>query len=127
VHTEAAARIYAHPAKTFVLATGGILGGGINSYSDGSLHEAVFNSPVKVHPDRKNWHRREFFDSRGHLVFQSGILVDQKLRPVDLSNSPLYANLLAVGTTLAGGDYLRNLARRVSVNRLSHQNRHLKN
>jgi len=110
VHTEAAARIYAHPAKNFVLATGGILGGGIISHSEGSLHEVIFDAPVKVSAERKEWHRRDFFDPRGHLVFQSGIPVDEKFRPVDLSNSPLFANLTAAGSTLAGGDYLREFS-----------------
>jgi glycerol-3-phosphate dehydrogenase len=110
VHTEAAARVYAHPAKNFVLATGGILGGGIISHSEGSLHEVIFDAPVKFPAERKEWHRRDFFDPRGHLIFQSGIPVDEKFRPVDLSNSPLFANLTAAGSTLAGGDYLREFS-----------------
>jgi glycerol-3-phosphate dehydrogenase subunit B len=107
VYTEAAARTFAHPAKNFVLATGGILGGGIIPYSDGSFHEAVFKAPVKVPPDRRDWYRRDFFDPGGHLVFQSGLSVDQSFRPTDMSDSPLFANLLAVGSTLNGADYLR--------------------
>jgi glycerol-3-phosphate dehydrogenase subunit B len=107
VHTEAAARVFAHPAKTFVLATGGILGGGIISHSEGSLHEVIFDAPVKVVTEQKDWYRRAFFDPGGHPIFQSGISVDEKLRPLDLADSPLYANLMAVGATLAGGDYLR--------------------
>jgi glycerol-3-phosphate dehydrogenase subunit B len=107
LHTEAAARKYVHPAKTFVLATGGILGGGIISNPDGSLQETIFDLHVKSPPERRDWHQRNFFDPKGHPIFQSGIPVDDRFRPIDQSGLPYFPNLLTVGTTLAGGDFLR--------------------
>jgi glycerol-3-phosphate dehydrogenase subunit B len=107
VYTEAAARTYFHPAKTFVLATGGILGGGIVSHPDGTVHETIFDLHLKTPPNQRDWFQRNFFEPEGHPIFQSGIPVNEKLHPVDQSDSPRFANLMAVGTTLAGGDYLR--------------------
>ncbi len=46
VSSEAAARNKKHIAEKFILASGGLLGGGMSAGYDGNLHELIFDLPV---------------------------------------------------------------------------------
>lgn len=107
VWTEAAARRVPHRARAFVLATGGILGGGIVAQQDGTLREVVFGLPVEGEEDRSRWFHRDFLDPRGHPVYRAGLAADKDFRPTDASGRPLYTNLFVAGTTLAGAEVIR--------------------
>ena len=97
VWSQAAARRRAHPAHHFVLATGGILGGGLTTTPEGLVRETVFGLPVSAPPTRAAWFAREFLAPTGHPIFQ----------PVDPSGQTLYENLWVVGADLAGCDPIR--------------------
>ena len=105
--SEAAARRKYHSAKTFILATGGILGGGITGDQNGNLHEMVFNLPLSAPIERLDWFKPLFFDSSGHPVYQSGARVNSILQPTNDNGQSVFANLFVTGSTLAGGDFLR--------------------
>jgi glycerol-3-phosphate dehydrogenase subunit B len=107
VWTEAAARRLSHRATTFVLATGGILGGGITADHEGQVREVVFGLPLSAPLDRSEWFRRGFLDPSGHPIYQTGLAVNAALQPVDEEGQILYQNLHAVGTTLAHCEALR--------------------
>ncbi len=107
VWTEAAARLKPHRARTFVLATGGLLGGGIVAEPDGTLREVIFGLPVEGPHERVQWFRLDFLTPAGHPVYSSGLAVDEHFRPVDADGAPVYTNLFAAGTTLAGGEVVR--------------------
>jgi anaerobic glycerol-3-phosphate dehydrogenase len=62
VWTEAAARRLAHRATSFVLATGGILGGSITADHGGQVREVVLDLPLSAPPDRSEWFRRGFLE-----------------------------------------------------------------
>ena len=107
VSTEAAARNKAHRASSFILATGGILGSGIFADHAGKVSEVVFNLPVSAPEEQAQWLEREFLGLVGHPIYRSGLTVDSSFRPITQSDDTLFENLFAAGTTLAGGDYVR--------------------
>jgi glycerol-3-phosphate dehydrogenase len=104
VYSEAAARRKAHRASHFVLATGGILGGGINLAFNGEAHETVFGLPVCLPADRRAWFNPIFLNDIGHPLYRSGVRVDQNFQPLTEEGEVVYKNLYAAGCTLADFD-----------------------
>ncbi|MFN3332724.1 MAG: FAD-binding protein, partial [Caldilinea sp.] len=93
-----------HRASAFLLATGGVLGGGFDSNHEGCFWETVFDLPLTVPQDRKQWFRPLFLDERGQPAFRGGVAVNDALQPVDAAGAPVYANLWAAGGLLAHAD-----------------------
>jgi glycerol-3-phosphate dehydrogenase subunit B len=106
VQSEAAARQKMNRAAKFILATGGILGGGFASGYEGELRETIFGIPLQAPQGREAWFGRDFLDPGGHPIFRSGVAVDASLHAVDERGRVLYENLFAAGTGLAGADFL---------------------
>jgi glycerol-3-phosphate dehydrogenase subunit B len=106
VQSEAAARQKSNQAAKFVLATGGVLGGGFVGTAEGELRESIFGLALDAPERRDGWFSHEFLDPHGQPLFRSGIRVDAHLRPADENGQALYENLFAAGTGLAGGDFL---------------------
>lgn len=107
VYTSTAARPQPHRSQKYVLATGGILGGGITTNSVGEIREVVFDLPVTAPDSRRDWFRRDFLDKRGHPIYQSGLTVNAQFQPVNDGNAPVYENVYAAGTTLAHCEVIR--------------------
>ena len=107
IFSETAARNRAHRYRQYVLATGGILGGGITADHAGNVREVVFDLPLDTPESQLDWFRRDFMDPEGHPIYRSGIVVDDRLQPVGDDKRVLYQNLYAAGTTLAGCDAIR--------------------
>ncbi|MBP8000152.1 MAG: glycerol-3-phosphate dehydrogenase subunit GlpB [Chloroflexi bacterium] len=107
VMTEAAGRARPHRADRFVLATGGILGGGIVTDYAGRGREAVFDLPLTLPTDRRTWFKQDFMDADGHPIYRAGIHVNAEFQPINENNQPLYHNLYAIGTTLAHAEAIR--------------------
>ena len=107
VLTAAAVRRKRTAGDAFVLATGGLLGGGIVGGHDGSLREVVFGLPVHGPQNRAEWLRVDFDDPAGHPVFRAGLVVDEQLRPVDRDGGPLLENVHVAGGALAGAEAVR--------------------
>lgn len=103
IHTEAASRTLRLAADRFVLATGGIGGGGIRAGADGRLHERVFDLAVSA-PPREAW----FSDDPlvPHPLEAAGIATDEDLRPLDPSGKVALENVHVIGSALAGMHYL---------------------
>jgi glycerol-3-phosphate dehydrogenase subunit B len=105
--TEAAGRRKSHQARRFILATGGILGGGLKAERDGGIYDTALGLPTFPLLPSHEWFQREFLSPEGHPVFKVGIASNPEFQPVDsLGNRP-YTNLRIAGATLAGGDYIR--------------------
>ncbi len=104
VETETSARPLKHRARNFLLATGGILGGGINTDHTGKVAEAVFDLPLVSPPAREAWFRTRFFDAAGHPIFRSGVQVNCDFQPVNARGARVYANVWAAGGILAHAD-----------------------
>jgi glycerol-3-phosphate dehydrogenase subunit B len=76
VYSEAAARLKPHRAESFVLATGGFLGGGLVGEPDGNLREIVFGLPVQGTSSRSQWFSPQFLEANGHPIFRAGIRIN---------------------------------------------------
>ena len=105
VWTRAAVREQGHSAERFVLATGGIGGGGLRAEYDQPLRETALDLPVRQPFSREGWFAADV--AAIQPVFTAGIAVDQDLRPVDAAGAPIAANLRVAGAALAGADLIR--------------------
>ncbi|MEF8775363.1 MAG: glycerol-3-phosphate dehydrogenase subunit GlpB [Haloarculaceae archaeon] len=88
-------------AGAFVLATGGLTGGGIRSDRT-SVREPLFGCHVEAPPDRYDWFDDEFFGT--HPFAHFGVRTDDQLRPLDPDGTPEFDNLRAAGAVLGGYD-----------------------
>jgi len=105
--SEAAARSVSHCAQAYVLATGGILGGGIITSNDGYAQEAIFGLPVNIPYPFSRWLNRQFLSPEGHPIFQAGLKINPSFQPVSAIGKPAYHNLYAAGNLLANCDPIR--------------------
>jgi glycerol-3-phosphate dehydrogenase len=99
IYTESASRPQKHTARNFILATGGILGGGISSNHAGKVYDPIFDLQVKSPPDFMDWAHREFLHPDGQPIMSAGVQVRQNFQTE-------YENLYAIGGTLSG-DFVR--------------------
>lgn len=93
-------------ARCFVLATGRFSGGGLCADRE-IIRETLFGIPVSQPEKRKNWHDVNLFHQEGHKVNQAGLLTDNMFRPLDNRGKPVFKNLYAAGSILAGNDWTR--------------------
>lgn len=107
VETATSARPMKHYAKHFLLATGGVLGGGFSSDHTGRFWETIFNLPLTVPQDRSQWFRHQFLHPQGQPVFAGGVCVNGQFQPVDPNGTVLYNNLWAAGSVIARADAIR--------------------
>ena len=91
-----------HPADVVILATGGILNGGLVFQQDGSVQESVFDIPVNYDEGRDCWTTTSPIDSQPYSGY--GILVNDQLRPLGTKMTPIFDNLYAAGGLLGGAD-----------------------
>ncbi len=105
VRTEAAAREARYVADAYLLATGGIAGGGLRTDHTGAIVETAFGLPVRAPAARADWFGPRF--SGGQPIHHAGIATDAALRPIDRAGAPLYDNVVVAGAALGGADLLR--------------------
>ncbi|MBS1253213.1 MAG: Anaerobic glycerol-3-phosphate dehydrogenase subunit B [Anaerolineales bacterium] len=104
VASETTARPLKHHAANFLLATGGILGGGFDSDYTGRVWETIFDLPLTTPQKRSEWFRPKFLDPAGHPVYRGGVRVNKQFQPVKADGAPVYENLWAAGGCLAQAD-----------------------
>jgi glycerol-3-phosphate dehydrogenase subunit B len=107
VITEAAARQVAHHADNYIIASGGILGGGIITFENGYAQETIFNIPLSTPKSRIDWFNDQFLSKKGHPIHSIGLNVDNELHPVDDSMQVIYKNLYAAGNIIGNCDPIR--------------------
>lgn len=107
IETETSARPLRHEARGFLLATGGVLGGGIASDYRGNAWETAFRLPLAMPAEGEPWFRPHFFDPAGHPFFRAGVAVNRQFQPVDASGAPVFGNVWAAGGLLAHADPIR--------------------
>jgi glycerol-3-phosphate dehydrogenase subunit B len=101
VVAQTAGRPLTYRAQSFVLATGGFASGGLELDSSGKIREAVFDLPVAGVPGpTRPPFETGYFDE--HAISRAGVAVDERMRPVNGKDGPVYENLHAVGATLSG-------------------------
>jgi glycerol-3-phosphate dehydrogenase len=97
VYTEAAARHNSFYADHYILATGGILGGGFSRQFTGEVRELVFDLPVTIPPE-----------SQAQGIYRrlqlAGIQVNQQFQPILENGETCLENVWCVGTCLYQSD-----------------------
>jgi glycerol-3-phosphate dehydrogenase subunit B len=83
------------------------LGGGIVADRFGNIRENIFNFPCVGPATQSDWFSPQFLNYSGQAVFLSGVAVNREMKPIDPLDKTIYDNLAIAGTTLSGGDYLR--------------------
>ena len=94
-------------ADTYILATGGLYGGGIASDYTGALREAIFGLPLQAPPDGpEGWFGPRFLGPDAHAVHTAGVRANARMQPVDAAGRVVLANARVAGRLLAGYDSL---------------------
>lgn len=107
VDLHAASRHHRIRTGAVVLATGGIVGGGLVATADGRIVEPLLDLPVEA-PGVDAWLDRDALAPEGHPIEAVGIRTDAALRPLDPgTDRPILANVHVAGALLAGGRALR--------------------
>lgn len=91
-------------ADDFILATGGIYGGGLIA-GIGSLKEPIFNIDIEVPEVQTDWSDKKLFSKGKQLFAQFGIEVNNNLVPITKDGKQIIDNLKIVGRNLAGYDF----------------------
>ncbi len=99
---QATGREYQKKARAFVLATGGILAGGIE-LGEGTAKEAVFGLNLPVPENVDQWTNAEIFGQ--HPITRLGVQVDSDMRVQDSDKKALFKNVFFAGRTLGGYDF----------------------
>jgi len=111
VLTDASTCQAIHKADAFVLASGGILGGGIATNPPGSskniIRETALGLPIQTQWERREWFKQKFIEPEGHPIFRVGLEVNEHLQPVDKAGNLYFDNLFAIGGVLANCDPVR--------------------
>ncbi|QCC53000.1 glycerol-3-phosphate dehydrogenase subunit GlpB [Halapricum salinum] len=89
-------------ADQYVLATGGLVGKGVESDREG-VREPVFDCHVPHPEDRYAWFDLDVFGDHPFALF--GVDPDPELRPKDAEGDPEFENLRAAGSVLGGFDF----------------------
>lgn len=89
-------------ADQYILATGGLVGKGVQSNRDG-VFEPIFDCHVPHPNDRYAWFDSAVFGDHPFAGF--GVPTDPELRPVGPDASPEFDNLRAAGAVLGGCDF----------------------
>ncbi|GAB4408356.1 MAG: glycerol-3-phosphate dehydrogenase subunit GlpB [Anaerolineae bacterium] len=92
-------------ADVFILATGGLYNGGLQSDETGRLWEPIFGLPVSGPPGegRAGWYRERLLVAEGHPIHREcGLRVNAQMQPVNGEGAPLLENVFAAGHLLAG-------------------------
>lgn len=107
IKSEAASRRKEHHAKAYILATGGVLGGGSTADIDGYAQESIFNLAMSNNDKDTLRLQKHFLDHAGHPIFKVGVKVDPLLRPISAKDGNACSNLYVVGDSLGNCDPVR--------------------
>ncbi|MUW15813.1 glycerol-3-phosphate dehydrogenase subunit GlpB, partial [Halorubrum sp. CBA1125] len=91
-------------ADAFVLATGGLVGKGLDS-DRGGVREPVFDLHVPQPDDRYEWFVDDAFGDQPYARF--GVRPDERCRPLDADGTVAYENVFAAGGVVGGADVAR--------------------
>ncbi|MFB6300454.1 MAG: glycerol-3-phosphate dehydrogenase subunit GlpB [Halobacteriales archaeon] len=91
-----------HCAEQYILATGGLVGSGIESDRE-VVSEPLFGCHVPHSGDRYDWFDDATFGE--HAFARFGVSFDDQLRPLAADGEPEFRNLRAAGSVIGGYDF----------------------
>ena len=91
-------------ADGIVLATGGLVGKGLDSDREG-VREPVLGCHVPHPAERYEWYVDDVFGDQPYARF--GVATDERLRPLDAAGGVQFPNVHVAGATLGGADVAR--------------------
>mgnify|MGYP000459955878 CR=1 FL=1 len=102
VLTRTGSRAVRHAARWFVLATGGVGGGGVGSDSTGAFRERVLGLPLRFLPPEGPPFLPGYLGA--HPAARVGVAVDERMRPLGPDDAPALENVVAAGATIGGAE-----------------------
>jgi glycerol-3-phosphate dehydrogenase subunit B len=93
-----------YAAESVVLATGGLVGKGIDS-DRGGVREPVLGCHVPHPAERYEWYVDDALGDQPYARF--GVRADDRLRPLDADGAVQFPNVRVAGATLGGADVAR--------------------
>lgn len=91
-------------ADQYILATGGLVGKGIESDRQ-RVREPLFDCYVPQPEDRYDWFVDDAFGDQPFAAF--GVRPDSSMRPLSSDGTPTFENLFAAGSVVGGADIAR--------------------
>ncbi len=91
-----------YSAGAVLLATGGVLHGGLVARQNGRIVESVFDLPIQAPASRGEWTTDLPLGAQPYASY--GVRVDSDMRPISDEGIPYFSNLYAAGGLLAGSD-----------------------
>lgn len=91
-------------ADQFILATGGVYGGGLVA-GIGSMKEPIFNIDIPVPKVQTDWSYKQLFAEQKQIFAKFGVNTDETFTPVDANGTKVADNVKVVGRSLAGYDF----------------------
>ncbi|MBB5335416.1 anaerobic glycerol-3-phosphate dehydrogenase subunit GlpB [Pectinatus brassicae] len=91
-------------ADQFILATGGVYGGGLVA-KIGAMTEPVFNIDIDVPKVQTEWSHKDLFGDKKQIFAQFGVNVNSELTPLAADGKEVASNVKVVGRSLAGYDF----------------------
>lgn len=91
-------------ADSFILANGGLYGGGLYA-EPGKVIEPIFNLPVNAPSDHELWTNNLLFSNEAQPFAKLGLDVNSQLKPIDVKGDVILDNIYIVGRNLSGSDF----------------------
>lgn len=91
-------------AASYVIATGGFLGGGLVATA-GAARESVFSLPLAVPADQLAWSNQRLMSAAPQPFASFGVATDRELRPLDAGGRVVLDNVRFAGASLGGCDH----------------------
>lgn len=91
-------------ADNFILATGGIYGGGLIA-TIGALKEPIFDIDLNVPEVQTDWSYKHLFADKKQIFAQFGVDTDKNLTPINKQKQIVASNVKVVGRCLSGYDF----------------------
>jgi glycerol-3-phosphate dehydrogenase len=110
IFSEAAAGFVEFQAKEYILATGGILGGGISRSFGENYKEPIFNLPITTRNQQRELANPSLPFMAPQAFLPAGITTNACFQPIDEQGEILFDNLHCIGLNLYGVDPVNELS-----------------
>lgn len=104
IYTQGVDRDREYKADAFILATGGVFGGGLIACM-GAMYEPIFKLPIKVPHNQQEWSNQYLFEGQEQKFATFGLKTNDNLQIINDDMEVLIDNVYVVGRSLQGYDF----------------------